>query len=183
MCTFNSLHKLFPPEVPNLVRFTFKADDWREMGISKREEGFPRSLEHSLIDLLTQLPKLKTYDVEFYPFSGNVVTVMNNCNVKLDKLQLYAEDYMSSSGYQTLLTSNVTKTLQSLTIVAKYNKAEFDRFDIAFTASTHNLTNLVELNISSYFHGTLNLLITIIQTLNSLERLEYKRVLFHFYFK
>lgn len=49
---------------------------------------------------------------------------------------------------------------------------EFDKFSIAFTAMTYNLITLVELNIlSNSYADTPDLLITILQNLDSLERL------------
>lgn len=49
---------------------------------------------------------------------------------------------------------------------------EFDKFSIAFTAMTYNLITLVELNIlSNSYADTPDLFITILQNLDSLERL------------
>lgn len=85
---------------------------------------------------------------------------------------------MSSTDYQYLLTSNVTTNLKSLKAVSKQSRVEFDRFGVALAASSHNLKSLVELDISNYFNGTLNLLITILHNLSPLECLKYERVAF-----
>lgn len=47
---------------PNLVHFVFKADDWAQCD---REGGFPPRTEISITDMLTHMPKLKTYEMQF----------------------------------------------------------------------------------------------------------------------
>lgn len=128
--------------------------------------------------MLTNTPKLKSFDIELYPITSNLVTAMNKSNLELDKVQLYVEDYMSATDYHSFLTSKAVTKLNCLNIASTVfiETTQSDIFSAALIASAKNLINLVELDISDCVQDNLNMLITIIKSFRSLERLTFKRM-------
>lgn len=160
----------------NINHLEFDVDDNDEPSNNTR---CPLVVEHTLVNMLSCLKKLKTYKNKAFPITNNIVTAMDKYNLKLNQTQLQLQNYMSQlSDYHSLLTSSTARNLKCLKAFSRGSNVEFDKFSSALAASSSNVINLVELNISNYSNGTLTSFITLLQNLKSLECLTYKRVNF-----
>jgi hypothetical protein len=122
--------------------------------------------------MISRLPKLKTYQMDLFRITGNILGAMEEKQIELEETGLYSSPDYYLNDYQLFQSSKPTQKLQKLYFSRQAGKIDFKNFNIFINISSSlAFSHSVDLKIDDYFGGTMNL---ILQTLTSLEELDCK---------
>lgn len=148
---------------PTATKLALKATDMATLAAIPEMEGH-------VINIISTMPNLTSYAVDFHPLTANIVDAIDNNHIKLETLlvRMYRGEDVKKQ-LQVIQSSRQVETIKSLNIRARLVRLNGKMFTTARLSLAHKIPNLVDLSVYSIL--TQSVYVDILQDLTNLEKL------------